>query len=207
MRVLVVGTSNGAVEHTSDVLRDAGHDVTGCHRAERAAFPCRGLRGDACPLDGPGVDVVVTARNRRANDGMWLTPAPLEDGAVCALRRRVPMVVHGLTSMHPFAEWAAATSHEDDELLAVVDEVARMPMPAHSDLARETARQVVQTSGLPGVGVDAAVRRIDGRLRVTLTLPPGAESVETGVTAKVLGALRRFDPDARGIDLGYARTG
>jgi hypothetical protein len=206
MRVLVVGTSTGAVEHTSCVLRDAGHEVTGCHRAGDGAFPCRGLRGDACPLDGPGVDVVVTARNRRVNDGMWLMPAPLEDGAVCALRRRVPMVVHGLTSMNPFAEWASATSRDDDELLAVVEEVSRMPMQAHSDLARETARQVLQAAGLPADGVDAAVRRLDGRLRVTLTLPTGAESGETGVTAKVLGALRRFDPDARGIDLGYATT-
>jgi hypothetical protein len=204
MRVLVVGTSTGAVEHTSDVLRDAGHEVAQCHRAGDAAFPCRGLSGDACPLEGPGVDVVVTARNRRANDGMWLMPAPLEDGAVCALRRRIPMVVHGLTSMHPFTEWAAATSHADDELLAVVEEVARMPMQAHSDLARETARQVLQTSGLPVEGLDAAVRRIDGRLRVMLTLPPGAESGETSVTAKVLGTLRSFDPGARGIDLGYA---
>jgi hypothetical protein len=79
-----------------------------------------------------------------------------------------------------------------------------MAMQAHCDLARETARRVLETSGLPAVGVDAAVRRIDGRLRVTLTLPPGAVSVESGVTAKVLDALRRFDPDARGIDLGYA---
>jgi hypothetical protein len=204
MRVLVVGTSTGAVEHTSDVLRDAGHEVTGCHRAGDAAFPCRGLRGDACPLDGPSVDVVVTARNRRVNDGMWLMPAPLEDGAVCALRRRVPMVVHGLTAMHPFIEWASATSHEDDELLTVVEEVARMPMQAHSDLARETARQVLQAAGLPADDVDAAVVRRDGRLRVTLTLPAGAEAAGSSVAAKVLGALRRFDPAARGIDLGYA---
>jgi hypothetical protein len=199
MRVLVVGTLPGAVERASETLRDAGHEVVCCHDGDDAAFPCRGLRGDDCPLDGPGVDVVVSAR-----DHAWPTPSTYEDGAVCALRHRVPMVVHGVTSGHPFDEWVSGESRSDQELPAVVEAVARAPMSGHTDFTRSTARQVLETAGLPTDGLDAAVVRRDGRLRVTLTLPAGAEAAESSVTAKVLGGLRRYDRHARGIDLGFA---
>ena len=106
MRVLVVGTLPEAAEHASEVLREAGHEVVTCHEPGEDAFPCRGLRGEDCPLDGAGVDAVVSRRN--------------------------------------------------------------------------------------------------ARLRVVVTLPPGAEAAASSVTAKVLGVLRQFDPEARGIDLGFA---
>jgi hypothetical protein len=199
MRVLVVGTLPEAVERAGATLRGAGHEVFGCHDAGDAAFPCRGLRGGDCPLAGPGVDVVVTAR-----DGAWPDPSPYEDGVACALRHQVPMVVHAATSSHPFDEWVRGESRADDELPAVVEAAVRAPMLGHSDLARSTARQVLDAAGLPSDGVDAEVVRRDGRLRVTMTLPPGAEAGESGVTAKVLGGLRRYDRHARGIDLGYA---
>ena len=200
MRVLVVGTMPESMDHTSEVLRDAGHDVLSCHDVGGAPFPCRGLRGEPCPLDGDGVDVVVTARDRA-----WPNPSPYEDGAACALRHHVPMVVHGFTSIHPYREWAGAESRNDEDLAGIVEAVARSPLPEHSDLARSVARQVLDAAELPSDGVDAVVVRRNARLRVILTLPPGAEAGETGVTAKVLGALRRFDHDARGIDLGFAR--
>jgi hypothetical protein len=200
MRVLVVGTMPESLDHTSEVLRDAGHDVLACHDPGGAPFPCRGLRGEECPLDGDGVDVVVTARDRA-----WPNPSPYEDGAACALRHHVPMVVHGFTAMHPYRGWASAESRHDDDLAAAVEAVARSPLREHSDLARSVARQVLDAAGLPSAGVDAVVVRREARLRVTVTLPPGAEAGESGVTAKVLGVLRRFDPDARGIDLGFAR--
>ncbi|HZP30191.1 MAG TPA: hypothetical protein VFC99_14655 [Acidimicrobiia bacterium] len=198
MRVLVVGTLPEAMEHTSEVLRDAGHDVVSCHDLGDRPFPCRGLRGEPCPLDGDGVDVVVTARDRA-----WPSPSPYEDGAACALRHHVPMVVHGFTSVHPYDAWARAESRDDSELAALVETVARAPLTEHSDLARATARQVLDAAGLPSDGVDAVVTRRHARLRVMVTLPPGTEAAESSVSAKVLGALRRLDPDARGIDLGF----
>src|SRR6476620_9070683 len=179
MRVLVVGTIPESMDHTSEVLRDAGHDVLACHDTGGAAFPCRGLRGEPCPLDGEGVDVVVTARDRA-----WPNPSPYEDGAVCALRHHVPMVVHVFTSIHPFREWASAESRHDDDLSGVVETVARAPLAEHSELARSVARQVLDAAELPSAGVDAVVARRNARLRVTLTMPPGAEAGKTSVTAK-----------------------
>ena len=103
------------------------------------------------------------------------------------------------------ASGPAPSRANDEDLAGIVEAVARSPLPEHSDLARSVARQVLDAAELPSAGIDAVVVRRNARLRVTLTLPPGAEAGETGVTAKVLGALRRFDPDARGIDLGFAR--
>jgi hypothetical protein len=198
MRVLVVGTLPEAMEHTSEVLREAGHDVVSCHDPGEGSFPCRGLRGDPCPLSGDGVDVVVTARDRA-----WPSPSPFEDGAACALRHHVPMVVHGFTSVHPYEPWHPAESRHDGELASVVEAVARAPLSEHSDVARSTARQVLEAARLPCDGVDAVVTRRNSRLRVIVSMPSGAEAGESSVSAKVLGTLRRFDPDARGIDLGF----
>ena len=198
MRVLVVGTLPEAAQHASEVLREAGHEVVACHEPGEDAFPCRGLRGEDCPLNGAGVDAVVTARERA-----WPNPTPFEDGAACALRHRVPMVVHGFTSVHPYGEWAAGESRNDAELASVVEAVARAPLREHSDVARATVRQVLEASQLPEAGADAVVSRRNARLRVVITLPPGAEAAASSVTAKVLGVLRQFDPEARGIDLGF----
>jgi hypothetical protein len=199
MRVLVVGTEPEAMDHTGDVLREAGHEVVTCHAAGEPAFPCRGLRGEPCPLDGDGVDAVVTARDRARPN-----PSPFEDGAACALRHHVPMVVHGFTSVHPYEPWGPAESRHDAELTSVLEAVVRAPLPEHSDLARSTARQVLDAAALPSDGVDAVVTRRNARLRVVVTLPAGAQPAESSVSAKILGTLRRFDPDARGIDLGFA---
>lgn len=201
MRVLVVGTRPEAMEHTGELLRDAGHEVVTCHEAGEPAFPCRGLRGEACPLDGPGVDVVISARDRALP-----TPTPFEEGAACALRHHVPMVVHGFTSEHPYEPWSPVESRHDEELAAVAEAVAGAPLREHCDLARATARQVLDAARLPSDGVEAVVTRRRARLRVMLTLPPGAESGASSVAAKVLGTLRRMDPDARGIDLGFAAS-
>jgi hypothetical protein len=199
VRVLVVGTRPEAMEHTGELLREAGHEVVTCHETGEPAFPCRGLRHEECPLDGPGVDVVVSARDRALP-----TPTSFEDGAACALRHHVPMVVHGFTSAHPYDEWSPAESRDDAGLAAVAQEVAQAPLPEHSEVARATARQVLDAAHLPSAGVDAVVTRRRTRLRVVLTLPPGAEPGASSVAAKVLGRLRRLDPDARGIDLGFA---
>jgi hypothetical protein len=202
MRVLVVGTRPEAMEHTGELLRDAGHEVVTCHDPGAPAFPCRGLQGDACPLDGPGVDVVISARDRA-----WPTPTPFEEGAACALRHHVPMVVHGFTSEHPYEPWSPAESRHDSELAAVAEVVAHAPLREHGDVARATARQVLDAAHLPSDEVDAVVTRRAARLRVMLTLPAGAEPAASSVAAKVLGTLRRIDPDARGIDLGFAAPG
>src|SRR3712207_6780289 len=94
LNVVVVESSPAAADVACDELVAAGHRVLRCHDAHGASFPCNGLvDGATCPLDREGeeaVDVALDVRVRPRPDA-----APLEDGARCALRARLPLVIAG----------------------------------------------------------------------------------------------------------------
>lgn len=197
MRVLLVGTVPGAIDRAEEVLLAGGHEVLHCRDEHARTFPCTALteRG-SCPFERAGVDVVVTARDRP-----WPRPSPLEDGARCGIHRFVPLVVHGTTTLEPFERWAVAETRSDAELLDAVEVAPRQPLPEHGEVATATMREVLELAGTEPAGGAVEVRRVDGRLQVRLTLPPGAAAQEGAITAKILSALRTLDPYADGIDV------
>jgi len=197
MRVLVVGTLPSAVDRTEAQLVAAGYDVVRCHEPGERPFPCAGLiDGRGCPLEADPVDVVVTARDRP-----WPTPSPHEDGAVCALRRHVPLVVTGSGASDPFERWTTREVCPGDDLAAACVDAARAPLRRHGEVATAAAREVVAQAGIDTGDVYAVVHRARGVLKVTLTLPGRAADVGGNVTARVLTALRELDPHAAGIDV------
>jgi hypothetical protein len=109
VKVLVLESEPGAAREVEHRLVVAGHEILRCHVAGLPAFPCLGLSDGRCPLDEPGVDVVVTVRGH-----VRPSPAPTEDGAVCAIRRGVPVVATGRTVLNPFAPWLEADVAVDD---------------------------------------------------------------------------------------------
>jgi hypothetical protein len=180
-------------QRAADRLAQAGHRVLTCHEPGEEAFPCSALRGRPCPLDG-GVDVAVVARPRGG-----IQPTPFEDGAVCAARRRVPLVVAGQTSPNPFAAWTAATASLES-IPEAVAAAATAVSPGHSAVATAAWRAALAARGTPAAGT-VEVRRERGRLKArirSLGLPAG--DAEAGAVA-VLGALRAFDPGASGVDV------
>ncbi len=196
MRMLVVGTLPSATEPAVAQLEDAGHEVVSCHDPGEGPFPCRALSGrGACPLDGAPVDVVVTVRNRA-----WAQPSPYEDGAVCALRRHIPMVLAGVSALSPFDRWSPRTVDDGEDLVAACEEAATAPLPELGATARDVARLVVATAGRDG-DVDATVWRQHGGLRVELTLPDGCADLAGKAAARVTGALRALDQFATVIDV------
>lgn len=197
MRVLLVGTRPDAVDATRSVLEEAGHEVVGCRDAHAGDVPCSALveRG-SCPLEGAPVDVVVTARERSL-----ATPAPTEDGAVCAVHRLVPLVVHGATASDPFARWAVAESATDDELRVAVAAAAEAPLPEHGRVATATLREALAAVGVDASGDEATVTRSAGRLTVRLTLTEPARVHAPSATVRILTALRALDPYAHTIDV------
>ena len=122
MRVLVLEGEPGAAGEVERRLRAAGHEVVRCHEPGLPLFPCVGLSDGACPLDGPRVDVAVTVRGH-----VRPSPALTEDGAVCALRAGIPLVMAGRTVLNPFAPWAAADVREADVVEACEAVVAGRP--------------------------------------------------------------------------------
>jgi hypothetical protein len=177
--------------------------VVRCHEPGDGPFPCAALvEGRSCPLEGAPVDVAVTARDRP-----WPRPSPYEDGAVCALRRNVPLVVTGVgVSLDPFEKWATAETDRDEDLVTACEAAAIAPMARHGEVASAAAREILDHAGCPPDEVDAKVCRQRGGLRVELVLPPAADDCESAITARVLTALRALDPHATGIDISRVRS-
>jgi hypothetical protein len=201
MRVLVVGTVPSAIEAAVTQIVDAGHEVARCHESGEGAFPCAALsEGRACPLEGTPVDVAVTVRDRA-----WPRPSPFEDGAICALRRRIPLVVAGSTALQPFERWSSRTLEDGSDLVAACEEAAAAPLPEHGEVARQAATQVITAPGLHG-DVEATVWRRRGALQVEITVPAGGADLTTKVAARVTGALREFDGFATAINVTVAEA-
>jgi hypothetical protein len=197
MRVLLVGTLPGVIDRTEEVLRAGGHEVVHCRDEHAGTFPCNALadRG-SCPFEGSRVDVVVTARDRA-----WPRPSPLEDGAICGIHRFVPLVVHGTTVLEPFDQWAVAETTTEHELLEAVETAADAPLPEHGAVATTTVRDLLELQGVAAEGSRVEVRRVGGRLVVTLSLTDAAAPHAAAMTVKILTALRSLDPYADGIDV------
>lgn len=197
MRVMLVGTVPDAIDRTEEILRSGGHEVVHCRDEHAGTFPCTALteRG-SCPLEVAPVDVVVTTRDRA-----WPRPAPMEDGAVCAIQRFVPLVVHGVPALDPFEQWAVAETRTAADLLDAIEQGANAPLPEHGAVATTTVRDLLAGQGVTADTSTVEVRRSGGRLVVTLRLTPAAEPHAAAMTVKILTALRDLDPYADGIDV------
>lgn len=199
MRVLLLeggpGTSEGS---TATRLEAAGHEVSRCHDPGAAPFPCNGM-GDhgGCPLEHETVDVALVVRDRAAAE-----PLVAEDGARCALRRSIPLVVAGEVQHTPYADWAAVVQPGTDAVVDAVNRAAVAPLERHNAAARRSLRAVLEHHGIDGGGADAEVVRQGGDLRVTLR-PETELDVRVAEMASVraVGAVRDIDPYPSVIDV------
>jgi hypothetical protein len=200
MRVLLLEGEPGASCEAALDLAAAGHTVARCHSRDEPAFPCRGLTDDACPLDDGDVDAVVVVRGVEVLGGPDRDSG--EDGARCALRRHVPLVLAGEPARSPLGAFAAAVSTEPDQLVRTVETAAHAPLRRHADTARIAFAAVLEAHGLDSRLADAVVTRDGGQLHVRLT-PSGP--VPTAVleiaSVRVAGAIRAVDRHPRIIDV------
>jgi len=209
MRVLVVGTMPGIIAETADTLGAAGHAVVRCHDGSNA-FPCAALEpGHTCPIEDGPVDVVVAAR-----DHAWPKPSPFEDGAVCALRRHVPMVVTGPTTvLHPYGPFGAREVPRGGDLVTTCEEVVAAPLAGHGQVALDCARTVLELAGVDTADLRVTVRHrlaehgggLVVELRLPEPLPATPRGLRSNLVAKVIGALRVYDPYAATIDASTVR--
>lgn len=196
MDVLVTESDPGAADDACRQLEAAGHAVHRCHEPGSRAFPCNGLTAQ-CPLEAAAIDVVLDARARTRT---W--PTPLEDGVICALRQRVPVVIAGRSALNPFEEHGAVVADGDD-VVAACEATAFGPLPRHGDIATQALCDTLARAGVTTDGAAATVVRRGGRLRAELAVPPSASpAVRRTAEVRVLGALRRFDTYSSGVDVG-----
>lgn len=194
MRVLLVEGAPGAGAGAETELTAAGHTVVGCEASDPWA-PCRGLDMVAdCPLDAGDVDVAVVAR---AGDDV----VPSERGALCASRRRIPVVLTG--NPRHVVSFGPGTHLAGSDLLATCQEAAGSGLAHAAAIRRDLLiRGVVTPTDVdgPNAPVSFTVDREPRRLRLTVRLPAD-EPRRPGIVKAAQEALRRFDQWVTVIDV------
>jgi hypothetical protein len=195
MRVLMVETTAGSGDASRQRLVEAGHEVLSCESHE-PHVPCVGLSTlGVCPLDDAHVDVAVVF-----HAGTDLSAA--ERGALCAARKRVPVVVDG--------EFRRSVSFGPGTFVAGSDLLATCRDAAGSGVAHAAAvRRDLLCSGVltpddtnpvhPVVSFE--VDRSPGRLHLMVRLPE-RDRRRTAIVKAAGEALRRFDTSVNVIDVG-----
>jgi len=119
--VLVIESHPGAAAAATDALEAAGHRTTTCHPAgAEAAFPCRAVIDPAdCPLDDRP-DVALLVRDRITE------PGAREQGASCAIRAGIPLVMAGPSALDPYEPWLAGRVEGADRDVVAACEAARI---------------------------------------------------------------------------------
>jgi hypothetical protein len=194
MRVLVTETDRHAADAAVAAIEAAGHEVVRCHDPEWQAFPCVGAAGDGhCPVED-GVDVALVTRT-----GVNSMPAAFEDGARCAVRAAVPIVVAGIPSANPFRRWTVATADLADPVPAL-EAAIRAPHPHLTANTQSRLSARVQADGGDPAATWAVAYRRAGRVTVEYDAPgPHAAHYAVWLAA----AVRELDPEARTIDVAY----
>jgi hypothetical protein len=205
MRVLLLESEPGVAHEAEAELTGAGHAVARCHDAASAPFPCYGITdpeengGHRCPLDEGSVDVAVVV-HRAAEPAGRVSSG--EDGARCALRRHVPVVIAGPVEHSTIADFATMITSDGGPIAPLIEQAAAAPLLRHSTAARRSLRSVMEIHGLPVDGANAEAFHDQAGLRVVLR--PGVELDEkTAEVASIraAGAVRDVDPYAPTVNV------
>src|SRR5690606_22798885 len=71
-----------------------------------------------------------------------------EDGARCALRHHVPLVVRGDIRRSEYLEWATVADAADVPLVEALERATYAPLRRHASVARRSLRELLETHGL-----------------------------------------------------------
>ena len=197
MRVLLVESTWGAGRVARDRLTEAGHDVVQCFGRERAVV-CRGASGETCPVDAGIIDAAVIVRDAAADATL------AEMGAVCALRRHVPVAQLGPHREGPFSD---VVDMIDADAAAVVEFAVAAGLDAFSAEVTRTLSTLPALAGRAPGEYAARVSRRDGAVHVVLSLPSdlGEPAVSSAVTWAARSA-RDYDVVAAVIDVSVTQS-
>lgn len=197
MNILVVEAEPSSADDAIDALQRAGHRVDTCY--ERGGVPvCVALEG-ACPLDVQAIDVVLTVRRAAHREPVWR-----EGGVACGIRHRLPLVVAGEAPLHPYEAWTVVeTAAIDGEAVVAACEVAaQTALSGHTACVLDEARNVCDRHATGDPILGAEVRRHDNGLAVDLVIEGGgALPFLSMLPARIVGALRAYDPYVKKIDV------
>ena len=167
MKVLIVESEPSAGDVVEAVLTASGHDTYRCHDPNCQGSLCSGM-GSRCPVED-GVDVAILARNRTGPE-----TSALEDGARCAIRAGVPLVLFGSAVGNPYQRWTTVDLCPDniEKLAAVAEGAVRDPHPRLSEAATTALIKTLENSGHESSGASGHVYRSSAGSRVVVEVAP-----------------------------------
>jgi hypothetical protein len=148
------------------------------------------------------VDVAVKVRAPGSS-----CPDHHEQGVVCSLRRRVPLVLAGGAPDPELVGMASAITPGIDNVVHVVEAMADADISDLSVRSRAAALGVLERHGLNHVDVGATVVRHDNGLVARLEADEAvAPSVREVASIQVHAVLSRLVPDASTISVSFGGT-
>lgn len=191
MKILLIDGDRCEGAVLADEFRTRGHEVTRCF-SDPTDGVCVGVHSPhECPVESLGCDVALVVRDAEQ------PPQLQEMGAVCAVRRHIPLIEAYGHAVSPFAEWATPTGTAVVEAVEEHDSGLRPRLVEAVEHALADLPLIRRLGRLPTV----AVRRHDDRLTVTIDMPEGLSAAdEDAIVNWAVRAVRAHDPHTASAD-------
>jgi hypothetical protein len=191
MKILMIDSDRREGSVLAEQFRARGHEVVRCfpHPSDGV---CVGVHSShQCPVESLGCDVALVVRD------VDRPPHLQEMGAVCAVRRHIPLIEAYGHGDGPFADWATPTGTAVIEAVEEHDSGLRPRLVEAVERALADLPAVARLGRLPTV----AVRKQGDRLGVTIDLPAGVKPAdEDAIVTWAVRAVREHDPHTSTAD-------
>lgn len=197
MRILLVDGDRSEASVLAGQLGERGHEVVRCF-PEHGMGLCIGVEHpENCPVESLGCDVALVVREPSED------PTLREMGAICAVRRHIPLVEARPDPESPYSAWSTPTG------TAVVEAVEDFDSGFRPGLVAAVERKLAAVPAVRRMGhiPTVAVRRIGSAVHLSLTLPAEASRTdEESIVTWAVRALREADPHSATADVTIRRV-
>lgn len=192
MKILMIDSDRREGAVLADEFRTRGHDVVRCFPEESDGV-CVGVHSPhQCPVESLGCDVALVVRDPER------PPQLQEMGAVCAVRRHIPLIEAYGHGDGPFSDWATPTGTAVVEAVEEYDFGTRPRLVDAVERALADLPVVARLGQIPTV----AVRTHGDRLTVSIEMPPGVSAAdEDAIVTWAVRAVRSHDPHSATADV------
>ena len=196
MRILLVDGEQVEAATLAGQLGARGHQIVRCF-PETGSGLCAGVENpECCPVESLGCDVALVVRDSDRDATLR------EMGAICAVRRHIPLVEASPVPSSPFAGWATASGTNVVEAVEEFDSGSRPTLVAAVESKLAVLPAIERLGRIPTV----AVRQLGASLHLSISLPPEATRAdENSIVTWAVRGLREADPHARTADVTIRR--
>ncbi len=196
MRILLVDADRSEASVLAGQLGERGHEIVRCFPEDGHGL-CVGVdHPERCPVESLGCDVALVVRNGSEQASLR------EMGAICAVRRHIPLVEASPNPSSPFSGWSTPTGTAVVEAVEDFDSGFRPLLVAAIEQKLATLPAVQRLGRVPTI----AVRRMNTSLHLSINLPSEATRIdEESIVTWAVRALREADPHATTADVTIRR--